>query len=272
MMDLLKFLDIQYENESKIESFHTIMNDIYNLVQKTANIIANVVKLTNYIYKIENSEKYKKSSKSTMQYHLYALDIILNQDKKPFLIDIVENPFYSNAKEELKIIKAKNKIFNDIIENFVLPFSKYSNITFDDSEFILLTEKNQYFEYKILINKKLNDDAISKDYLSKDGENFLIKILNDPTIEFKTDNHLFLKNINLKNRCDDIEQLDKILEKESECIFEQEKQDINIDKKIDELLSKERKEKIVGIASATIPIFIASYLAKKTYQTLTKKD
>jgi len=272
MMDLLKFLDIEYEDFSKINSFHPIMNEIYNLVQKTATIIANVIKLTNYIYKIENVDKYKKSNKSNIQYHLYALDIILNEDKRPFLINITENPVYSTSKEESKTIKEKNKIYNDIIDNFIIPFAKYSNISFDTSNFILLSEKNQYFEYKLLISKKINEDIQDIDILSKDGENFLIKCLNDPTIEFKTDNSFFLKNINLKNSCDDIEKLDKISEIESECIFEQEKPDINIDKKIEDLLSKERKEKLVGIASATIPIFLATYLAKKTYQTLSKKN
>ena len=273
MIDLLKFLDVEYENGSKIDSFHPIMNEIYSLVQKTANIIANLVKLTNNIYKIENIEKYKKSNKSQMQYHLYALDIILNQDKKPFLIDIIDNPFYSTSKEELKIIKEKNKIFNDIIDNFVIPFSKYSNILFDNSEFIILTDKNQYFDYKLLICKKINDEFINKHFLSKDGENFLIKILNDPNIEFKTDNSAFLKNIKLKNRYDDdIEKIIKNSENNSECIFEEEKVDINIDKKIEDLIIKEKKEKLIGIASATIPIFIASYIAKKTYETLTKKN
>jgi hypothetical protein len=274
MIDLLKFLDVEYENGSKIDSFHPIMNDIYTLVQKTANIIANVVKLTNYIYKIENTKKYKKLDKSQMQYHLYALDITLNEDKKPFLVDIIEDPFYSPSKEDLKIIKEKNKIFNDIIENFIIPFSKYSNISFDSSDFILLKNTNQYFDYKLLICKKLNDDFINKDFLSKDGENFLIKILNDPIIEFKTDNSAFLKNIKLKNGCDDnIEKLIINSEKNSECMFETEKiDDVNIDQKIEDLITKERKEKIIGIASATIPIFLATYLAKKTYQALIKKN
>ena len=47
---------------------------------------------------------------------------------------------------------------------------------------------------------------------------------------------------------------------------------LNIDKKIEDLIIKEKKEKLIGIASATIPIFIASYIVKKTYETLTKKN
>jgi hypothetical protein len=274
ILDFFNFLEIENNNLSKIESFHPIMNEIYDLIQKTASIIGNFIKLTNYIYKIENSERYKKSNKSQFQYNLFAIDIILDENKKPYLIDIIENPGYSKSKEDLKIIKEKNKIFDDIIDNFIIPFAKSSNISFDKSNFILLTDKNQYFEYKILITKKINDDdLLINNLISKDGENFLIKILNNSEIKFKTDNSAFLKNIKLKNSCDDdIEKIIKNSENNSECIFKEEKVDINIDKKIEDLIIKEKKEKLIGIASATIPIFIASYIAKKTYETLTKKN
>jgi len=273
MLDFFKFLEIENDNLSKIDSFHPIMNEIYNLIQKTSNIIANIVKLTNYIYKIENSERYKKSDKSQLQYNLFALDIILDENKKPYLIDIIENPIYSNSRENTKIIKEKNKIFNDIIDNFVISFAKLSTISFNNSSFIILTENNQYFEYKILITKKINDELLINDIISKDGENFLIKILNDTEIEFKTDNSSFLKNLKLKNSSDDnVDKFEKLLSEPEECIFEKEKPVINIEGKIEDLLTKEKKEKLVGIASATIPIFIATYLAKKTYETLTKKN
>ena len=103
--------------------------------------------------------------------------------------------------------------------------------------------------------------------MSKDGEKFLVKCLNDSTNEFTTDNVNFLK---AKNH-----EKEKEKEKEKEqidCIFDREKNEINVDKKIDDLLQKERKEKIIGIASATLPIFLATYLAKKTYQSFTKKS
>jgi hypothetical protein len=61
---------------------------------------------------------------------------------------------------------------------------------------------------------------------------------------------------------------------QDDCIFEEitDKKEVIIEKKIDDLLSKERTDKIFGIASATLPIFLATYLAKKTYQSFTKKD
>lgn len=261
MAEFLDFLDIGYDNNSNINSNYILLNKIYQLVQKTAAIIANICKLSNNIFKIENENKSKKFEKHKMQYHLFALDIILNEDKHPFLVDIIYNPVYKVSKEESKTIREKNKMFDDILDNFVRSFAKLSIINYDTSKFILLTESPQYFEYKLIIAKKINDEFNENtDFLSRDGEKFLIKCLNDVILE--TNNTTFLNN---KKENEIISQ--------SECIFEEisDKKDVVIEKKIDNLLSKERTEKIVGIASAALPIFLATYLAKKTYQSLTKK-
>ena len=264
MAEFLDFLDIGHDNISNINSHHGLLEKIYKLVEKTATVIANVCKLSNNIYKIENEKKCKKSTKPNMQYHLFALDIILNEDKHPFLIDIIHNPVYKSSKEESKTIREKNKMFDDILDNFVRSFAKFSKISYDNSRFILLTESPQYFEYKLIISKKINDDLIeNKDFLSKDGEKFLVKCLNDEMSELGTNNSSFLTK----------EKEKEIINKD-DCIFDEipEKNEVIIEKKIDNLLSKERTDKIVGIASATLPIFLATYLAKKTYQSFTKKD
>lgn len=258
MAEFLDFLDIGYNNNSSINSHYMILNKIYQLVHKTTAVIANVCKLSNNIFKIEYENKYKKSKKPNMQYHLFALDIILDEDKQPFIVDIINNPVYKPSKEESKTIREKNKMYDDILNNFVINFAKFSNISYDNSRFILLTEFPQYFEYKLIISKKINDDFTGNiEYISNDGENFLVKCLNDEEIELETNNATFLTK-----------EKEKEIVHESECIFEE----ISVDKKIDELLNKERNEKIIGIASATLPIFLATYLAKKTYQSFTKKD
>jgi hypothetical protein len=266
MAEFLDFLDIGYDNNSNINSYHILLEKIYQLVKKTATVIANVCKLSNNIYKIENENKCKKSTKPNMQYHLFALDIILNDDKQPFLVDIIHNPVYKVSKEESKTIREKNKMFDDILDNFVRYFAKFSRISYDNSRFIILTESPQYFEYKLIISKKINDDFIENtDFLSKDGEKFLVKCLNDEMAELGTNNDTFLNNKKEK---------EKEIVHQNECIFDEipEKNEVIIEKKIDDLLSKERTDKIVGIASATLPIFLATYLAKKTYQSFTKKE
>ena len=260
MAEFLDFLDIGYDNNSSINSHYIILNKIYQLVHKTVTVIANVCKLSNNIFKIEYENKYKKSKKPHMQYHLFALDIILDEDKQPFIVDIIHNPVYKPSKEESKTIREKNKMYDDILNNFVINFAKFSNISYDNSRFILLTESPQYFEYKLIISKKINDDFTGNiEYISNDGENFLVKCLNDEEIELETNNATFLTKEKEK---------EKEIVDDSECIFEK----ISVDKKIDELLNKERNDKIIGIASATLPIFLATYLAKKTYQSFTKKD
>jgi hypothetical protein len=280
MAEFLNFLDIGYDNNSNINSYHILLDKIYQLVQKTATVIANTCKFSNNIYRIENEKKCKKSTKPNMQYHLFALDIILNEDKNPFLVDIIHNPVYKVSKEESKTIREKNKIFDDILDNFVRSFAKYSVIDYDKSKFILLKESPQYFEYKLIIAKKINDDFIENtEILSKDGEKFLIKCLNDSITELGTNNTTFLNNKKEnENENENEKQKEKEKQKEithqSECIFEEiaDKKEVSIDKKIDDLLSKEKTDKIIGIASATLPIFLATYLAKKTYQSFTKKD
>jgi len=166
------------------------------------------------------------------------------------------------------------------LENFVISFAKYSNISYDNSRFILLTESPQYFEYKLIIAKKINDNFIENiEYISNDGEKFLVKCLNDSATDLITNNSNFLSGEKQKQKEKEKEK-EKEREKEKknegsdECIFEEisEKKEVIVEKKIEDLLSKERNEKIVGIASATLPIFLATYLAKKTYETLTKKN
>ena len=266
MAEFLNFLDIGYENSTNISSYHPLLNNIYQIVKKTATVIANICKLSNYIYKLENDNKNKNSKKLKMQYNLYALDIIFNDEKQPFLIDIISNPVYQASKEESKTIREKNKMYDDILENFVNNFAKFDRINYDNTKFILLSDATQYFEYKLLISKKINDEFLeNNDILSKDGEKFLIKCLNDDTTELTTDNLTFFKG-NLSEK-----EKKKVVD---ECIFEDKKDEI-VEKKIDILLQKERKErkeKIVRIIGATVPIFLATYLARKTYLSYTKKD
>jgi len=269
MSELLDFLEIGFENNSNINSYNPFLEKIYRLLNKTANCIANICKISNYIYKLEHEKKFKKSKKTMMQYHLYALDIMVNEDKEPFLIDIISNPVYNIHKEESKTIREKNKMFNDLLENFIIYFAKFDKINYDNSKFLFFKDSIQLFEYKMIISKKINDEPIdNNEFISKDGEKFLLKCLDDSMNEFKSDNESFIisKELDIRKISSNSEN-----KKEPECLFEENKE-IIVEKKIEDMLNKENKEKIIGIASATLPIFLATYLAKKTYQTLTKKD
>ena len=248
MTEFMQFLEIGYDNSNNINSSHPILKNLYKLIQKTALVISNFINITNHIYELENGMKNKNLNKSKLQYQLYALDIILNEDNTPFLIDIVFNPIFSNSDISSKILRENKKMYNDIFDNFIIYYNNEKKINLENSNFIILTDTPQYIDYKILICKKISEN----DNLSLVNKFELVSFKN---------NHLNIENEH-GGGCED------------DCDFDAENKKINdiiINKKINDLLQKERKEKIIGIASATIPIFLASYLVKKTYQSFTKK-
>jgi len=272
--EFIQFLEIGYDNSDNINSSHPILKNLYKLIQKATLVISNFFTITNHIYEVENGIKNKNFNKSKLQYQLCALDIILNEDNTPFLIDIVFNPNFSNLEFQSKILREKKKMYNDIFDNFVIHYNNEKKINLENSNFIILTETPQYIDYKILICKKIceNDSISINELITTQGEELAIKLLSENISKLENDN-LSLVNkfelVSFNNINSELEH-DREREYEDACDFDNNNDKI-INKKIDDLLQKERKEKIFGIASATIPIFLATYLARKTYQSFTKK-
>lgn len=280
MTEFIQFLDIGYDNSDNINSSHLLLKNLYKIIYKTSLVISSFITITNYIYEIENGIKNKNFSKSKLQYQLYALDFILNDDKIPFLIDIVFNPRFGSLELQPKILKESKKIYNDIFDNFVIHYNNEKKINLENSNFIVLTETPQYIDYKILICKKIsdNDNISNKELITNQGEDLAIKLLFENILKLGNDNFSLVnkfelvssKNINIK---DDNERVfENIIDHgfEDGCDFDNNNDKIII-KKIDNLIQKDKKDKIIEIASVTIPIFLATYLAKKTYQSYNKK-
>jgi len=264
--EFISFLGIGYENSDNINSLHPILKNIYILIQKTANIMSNFIRITKQIYTLENNIKEK--NKSELQYNLYALDIIINEENNPYLIDIILNPTFS-------IIREKTNIYNDIIDNFIIYYNKYEKIDFNNSNFILLTNTPQNIQYKIIICKKEDpninnyDDSLesiteSKNYITTSGEELVQKVLDDNKILLNNDNLFLVNKIELlPNSLDNYESNDR---ESNDCEFNNiNNNDNEINKKIIQLEKNESKKKIIGIATATLPIFALSYIVKKTY-------
>lgn len=280
MTEFMQFLEFGYDNSDNINGSHPILKNLYKLIQKTTLVISSFIKITNHIYEIENGMKTKNYNKSKLQYQLYALDIILNEDNMPFLIDIVCNPNFSVLDLPSKISREKKKIYNDIFDNFVIHYNNENKINIENSNFIILTETPQHIDYKILICKKmcdndeLNNDIFNKELITNQGEDLAIKLLSENISKLENDNLSLLNKFELvpskSIKSEHEHEHDHEHRRDSDCDFNNNSDKI-INKKIDDLLKKENKEKIIGIASATLPIFLATYLAKKTYQSFTKK-
>jgi hypothetical protein len=277
MREFIQFLEIGYDNSDNINSSHPILKNLYKLIQKTALVISNFISITNHIYKIENEMKNKNLNKSKLQYQLFALDIILNEDNTPFIIDIVFNPFFNNVEMQSKILRENKKMYNDILDNFVIYYNNQQRLNLENSNFIILSETPQYIDYKILISKKIseNDNIPNNELITNHGEDLAIKLIFENISKLENDNLFLVNKLELVsskkiNREIEHDNNNNNNENQDDCDFDENKDKI-INNKIIDLLQKERKEKIIGIASATIPIFLASYLAKKTYQSFTKK-
>ena len=123
-------------------------------------------------------------------------------------------------------------------------------------------------------NDELNNDIFNKELITNQGEDLAIKLLSENISKLENDNLSLLNKFELvpskSIKSEHEHEHDHEHRRDSDCDFNNNSDKI-INKKIDDLLKKENKEKIIGIASATLPIFLATYLAKKTYQSFTKK-
>lgn len=312
--EFLKYLDL--DTGEYVNGLSPLMKDIYKLLQKTSLIISNYLSVTNKVYSVENEIKVVNKDinyfKSEFQYNLYGVDITINQDFKPFLSDIIFNPIFGAMDSSPKIGKEKTKIYNDLMNNFVIFYDSHKRINFDNSNFVLLTETPQKIPYRWFVGKKLFDEngeskfddtleyaSEVQDFITNQGENLVQNILFENKNTLTNDNLNMVSKIGLKPSYNNEfvnsdylissavggmseeytmkTDLEEFVEKKNtkKCDFEPEKKkpevNLNIDKKIIELKTKEKKDDIINIAKTTIPILTLAYAAKKTINAINNK-
>ena len=297
---------LQIADPDNINGLHPLMKNIYKLVQKTGLIIANSLGVTNKVYRVENDIRkgHKETDyfKAEFQYNLYGLDICLNEDKQPFLSDIVLNPIFGALQADPKIGKEKAKIYNDIVDNFVIYYDKFKKLNLTTSNFILLSDVPQNSPYKLLVTKKQFDEngeskfddtlqyaMDTQDFITPQGEELVQNILFENKESLTNSNLLLLDKLGMKpNNTDEFinqdylvssaiggigEEIklntdleDYIERKKDACEFEKipNKEEF-IQNKIVQLKKKEKREEMLNIAKKTLPIIGIAYAAKKTY-------
>lgn len=311
-VEFMKLLNL--ENREFVDSMNPLMKKIYNLLQKAALNISNYLNVTNKVYSVENELKTKFKDvnyfKSEFQYNLYGIDITINEDHNPFLTDIIFNPIFGALDSNVKVGKEKAKLYNDIIDNFIIFYNNHKKLNFDNSSFVLLTDYPQQVQYKVIVGKKLFDEngeskfddtleyaADSQDFITSQGEELVQKILFENKDTLTNDNIKLLVKMGLSPieqdnfinsdylissavggiseeftvKGDLNEFVGKKLEK---CEFEQNnnKSEKIVEKKIDELKNKEKKDEMLNIAKTTLPLLGFAYAAKKTYNAMKTKS
>lgn len=293
-----------------VNGLNPVMKEIYKLVQNTSLIISNYLSITNKVYRVENEIKPKNKEtdffKSEFQYNLYALDICMNEEKQVFLSDIILNPIFGVEDLSAKNGKEKEKMYNDIIDNFVIFFANHKCINFNDSNFVVLNQIPPNQPYKFLLGKKMFDESEGskydesldyntdiQDFITVQGELLVENILFENKNNLVSDNQVLVSKFGLKpSDSEDFINSDYLIssasgglsqefivdkEKEQkECDFsfkpkkkknvDVEKEELFIQKKIQELTSKDKTQnKIFEVAKNTLPVLGLLYAAKKTY-------
>ena len=265
-----------------------LMKNIYNLIQKTATVLANYIELTGKISKLENDMKGIKNKNIDFQFNLYGVDIILDGEKNPYLSDIAMNPFFSLKLNDTKIIKEKIKIYNDILDNFVNAYDKTGKINHQKSDFILLNNIPQEAQYKWVISLKNDselDDTIEynldeKNFITPQGETLVQSMIIENKDNLSTDNEELLSKIGLKPLANDkyiiSESKLRIYEMENEYLTNAYK-DLNyknddedyIQSKLDNLYVNERRGRVknsfIRLLGRTMPVIGLLYGAKMAY-------
>lgn len=316
----------------EITSNNPLIKEIYKLVQKTALVISNYLSVTNRVYSVESdikniSKKEIDFFQSEFQFNLYGIDITIDENLKPFLIDIVYNPIFGLIDIPSKVAKEKSKMYNDIIENFVIFYKNNKRVNLDSSNFVLLYDVIPYQEYKCFISKKIFDESSDskyddsleyssdiKDFITSQGEQLVEHILFENKDNLSNDNLILgnrmgLKPINsedfinndylissanggigeeytfhnslmdyMKKREDDFEKcyFDSFINEEQKNVAKTktttELEDENIQKKINELIQKEKANKMMNVAKSTIPVLGLLFALKKGYSIIKDKN
>lgn len=285
---LLKSLGLG-DNED-VSGVLPIMKEIYLLMQKTSIIISNYLEVTSKIYKLEKEMKKGENRDSDFQFNIYGVDLIISADKKPYLSDIALNPTLGLMNLKQKVIREKVKIYDDLINNFIIDYDRTGRISVEKSDFVLLNKTPQDVFYRWVICQKGiydSDDSMEynvdgNEFVTNNGESLVQSMMMNNINSLNNDNEELNTKIGIKPILNDSyfskEQLtiDGIGEEYIVKNFEDlnlEKHDKIMQAKINELMPKkkpEQKKNLMGIATKTIPIIGLLYAAKKTYSHLRK--
>lgn len=273
----------------EISGTNNLMKDIYLLIQKTSVALSNYLEITYKIFRLEKDIRKRETQGSDLQFNLYGIDIIINSDRKPILSDIVVNPTFGLMSLPQKILREKIRIYDDIIENFVVEFSKTGKINTSKSDFVILNKTPPEVQYRLFITKKVDTDqdetidykVENNEFITTQGELLVQNLLDENKLGLDNDNHSLNVKLGMKPKISEsYYNSDNLIEKMSGGLGDEYTfatnlyEDLNhkipdtiIESKINELYQKEESNKssVLGLAGKTIPILGLMYAAKKTY-------
>ncbi len=273
---------------------NSMMKDIYNLVQKTSVVLSNYLDVSSKIFKLEKDMKKRLPDTIDFQYNLYGLDIVLNSDLKPILSDIAINPSFGLLDLPQNVIREKLRMYDDMIQNFVIHFGSVEKIDVDKTKFVILNNAPPDVLYYWIVSKKISNDEDetieykidSNETITPQGELLVQNMMSENKFNLTNDNLNLNSKIGIKprNNVDALLYTEKLLENYNSSlgnehminngIIQEVNEDDpreNIERKINELFESEKESgNIMKIAKKTIPLIGLAFAAKKTYTTYKK--
>lgn len=198
------------EIKDETNGLNELVVNIYKLVQKTSIILSNYLKFVIQVYDMENDPSSTKKDKSQMQYNLYGIDISLDENKKPYLLDVVPNPIFGFMNLSQRVAKEKTRMYNDIVDNFITHYYRNETLNIDVTDFILLNDVPPNQTYKFFISKKIFDETgdskfdetieyslEGNEYIPPEGEGFIERLLMENKNNLKNDNQFLGSKLDL---------------------------------------------------------------------------
>ena len=255
-----------------------VLNDIHELVFKTGNVLLNYLRNACSIYLLETKKDINLNE--NIQFELVGIDIVLDKNFKPYLSDIILNPSFGLVKNAKAVQREKISIYTDIIDNFLIPAFNDEEFNLTKSKFHVMTKFKPNINIKHFFSKKtftINQETINiedleyQDKITESGEKMVENLLNMKITELNNDNELLIEKISFIP---------------PEIMFDQNKLIMN-DYLLDEIENPIEEEEdtqceylntihhsdhnILKNVFYLTPWFGAVFLAKKTYQSISRK-
>lgn len=271
------FVQSGKEINENLELDEVTMNDIHDLVFRTSNVLLNYLRNSCSIYLLET--KKEMNIQENLQFEFVGIDVVLDKNLKPYLSDIVLNPSFGLAKNAKAVQREKINIYNDIIENFIIPYFNNEDFNLSKSRFNLMTKFKPEIPIKFYFSKKtfsINQEIINindleyPDKITESGEKMVENLLIMKLNELINDNELLIEKISFLPKEMVLDQNSLII---NDYLLDEVENEIEEENDNCEYLNtiNESDNNIFKNALFLTPWLGTLFLAKKTYHSISRK-
>ena len=144
---------------SKIKNFNT--NDKDKMTRNIYYCLDSFCSIWKAYLKSANNKYFGENKTTGFQYNLFGIDIIMDSELKPYVIEINATPLFGIRSSAAKVAALKKNMWKDICSNFIDSFAETNTIN-PKSRFIEIGEVKSSIEVAFNIVDKKDDDLISE--------------------------------------------------------------------------------------------------------------